>query len=109
MVIMLLQSLLEMTDEEIIEDYYLSNKMLNGCADTGEGSAAAAISTRDVGATRGKGEGIFSGTNRWAMVATLESLRRRYGSVSPGYLDSIDFDSSWRSRLVAVLRPRSLL
>jgi hypothetical protein len=46
---------------------------------------------------------LFSGTNPEAMITTLDFLRGKYGSVSPGYLDSIGFDSPWRQRLLQVL------
>jgi hypothetical protein len=100
MLAMLLQSMLGMSDEEIVEDYFISNKMLNS-----DGSAAV----RDV-VKRGRvSRNIFSGAKREAMISTLTFLRSKYGSVSPGYLDSIGFDSKWRGRLRAVLKttPRS--
>eukprot|EP00549_Striatella_unipunctata_P026217 CAMPEP_0118697516 /NCGR_PEP_ID=MMETSP0800-20121206/14569_1 /TAXON_ID=210618 ORGANISM="Striatella unipunctata, Strain CCMP2910" /NCGR_SAMPLE_ID=MMETSP0800 /ASSEMBLY_ACC=CAM_ASM_000638 /LENGTH=40 /DNA_ID= /DNA_START= /DNA_END= /DNA_ORIENTATION= len=34
------------------------------------------------------------------MIDTLKFVRKKYGSVSPGYLDDISFDASWRKRLV---------
>ena len=40
---------------------------------------------------------------RSAMKQTLKYLQERYGSVSPGYLQSIGFDDSWRIRLVTAL------
>ena len=98
MLVMLLQSILGLSDEQIVNDYYLSNKMLED-----EGSAAV-----DGIRKRGKlDRKFFSGANREAMVATLKFLRGKYGSISPGYLDSIGFNSSWRRRLEAVLRPQT--
>jgi Tyrosine phosphatase family len=100
---MLLQSMLGMRDDEIVEDYFESNKIV-----TRDGSAAV----RDDVTQRGRvSRNIFSGTNREAMITTLAFLRNKFGSVSPGYLDSIGFDSTWRGRLRAVLRisPRSKL
>lgn len=44
---------------------------------------------------------VFRGTNRRAMVSTLEGLRLRHGS-SNGYFDAIGFDESWRKRFVNV-------
>jgi hypothetical protein len=94
MLVMLLQSILGISDETIVEDYFLSNEMLRG-----KGSAAAE-EIRKRGRLDRK---FFSGTNREAMVTTLSFLRAKYGSVSPGYLDSIGFDEHWRRRLATVL------
>lgn len=95
MLVMLLQSIMGVSDLDIIRDYFQSNQMLNG-----GGSAAAEDAVR----TRGKlDRRFFSGTNEHAMISTLHFLRRSYGSVSPGYLDAIGFDASWRNRLSAVL------
>ena len=47
MLVMLIQSILGIEDEEIIEDYYLSNVMLNGDMNGNGGNGSAAI--RDVG------------------------------------------------------------
>jgi protein tyrosine/serine phosphatase len=92
MLSMLLQSLVGVSDEDIVEDYYKSNIMRK--------TSAAAEGMRQ----RGKlDRAFFSGTNPEAMVTTLAFLRSKYGSVSPGYLDSIGFDQSWRQRLVQVL------
>ena len=136
---MLLQSILGMKDEDIIEDYFLSNQMLNGDK---EGSAAVkdiemetttttTITTaRPQDLTRDGSDGnhdslsssppptssppikrtkqnLFSGTNRHDMKTTLNFLRQKYGSICPGYLDSIGFDSKWRTRLRAVVQTTS--
>jgi Tyrosine phosphatase family len=101
MLVMLLQSLLGVSDDEIIDDYFRSNESFQKKKDSSSAGAAA---------TKGKlDRSIFSGTNRQAMITTLEFLRSKYGSVSPGYLDDIGFDDDWRRRLVAVLtqQPRS--
>ena len=97
MLVMLLQSILGVPDAAIVADYFQSNQML----DKNEGSAAA-------NEIRPKGRldrNVFSGTNPEAMIKTLQYLRQKYGSVSPGYLDAIGFDAKWRKRLVAVLIP----
>jgi hypothetical protein len=101
MLVMLLQSLLGVSDRTIIADYFMSNQMLQqDSAGGGEGGSAAANTIR----TRGKMDRrFFSGTNEQAMISTLHFLRGKYGSVSPGYLDAIGFDASWRNRLSAVL------
>lgn len=103
---MLLQSLLGVSDEEIIDDYFRSNGNFHkpGKSHDGESSVAAAAAAAATKATKGKlDRRIFSGTNRQAMVDTLAFLREHYGSVSPGYLDAIGFDERWRRRLKAVL------
>jgi hypothetical protein len=95
MMVMLLQSLLGVSDQDIVADYFLSNQMKR----TNAGSAAA-----EQGRQRGKlDRKFFSGTNEQAMITTLAFLRNKYGSVSPGYLDAIGFDELWRNRLLAVL------
>lgn len=97
---MLLQSLLGVSDDEIIEDYFLSNASFQKKKEESSAAAAAATSA----SSKGKlDRTIFSGTNRNAMVATLAFLRSKYGSVSPGYLDQIGFNEQWRRRLIAVL------
>lgn len=94
MLVMLLQSLLGIPDDHIIEDYFLSNRLLRG-----RGSAAA-DGVRKWGKLDRK---FFTGTNREAMLTTLSFLRSKYGSIAPGYLDSIGFDENWRRRLARVL------
>ena len=111
---MLLQSIFGIDDEIIIEDYYKSNKEMNN--NVGDGSAAIDnASTTTTAATRRTAKAlqrkrgqldwnIFSGTNQQAMIDTLQYLRIKYGSVTPGYLDSIGFDIIWRERMLRVLR-----
>ena len=109
MLVMLLQSLKGVSDREIIADYFQSNQMLlqsslhpNSNNKNNEGSATLANTVR----IRGKMDRrAFAGTNEKAMISTLHFLRGKYGSVSPGYLDAIGFDESWRNRLVRVLEP----
>jgi len=115
MLVMLLQSLMGVSDREIIADYFQSNQMLlqsslhpNSSSSSSnnnyynEGSAALANTVR----IRGKMDRrAFAGTNEKAMISTLHFLRGKYGSVSPGYLNAIGFDESWRKRLSQVLEP----
>jgi hypothetical protein len=96
MLAMLLQSIMELSDEEIILDYFKSNQMQKGSAALG--------SLRQTGAMD---HDTFSGTNPEAMETTLRFLRSKYGSVSPGYLNSIGFDEIWRQRLLAVIKRAS--
>ena len=97
MLVMLLQSILGVTDETIVEDYCLSNIMLEGQM---QYSSAAADQIRRPGRID---RNFLTGANRPAMETTLSFLRNKYGSVSPGYLDAIGFDRSWRARLSIVL------
>jgi hypothetical protein len=93
MLSMLLQSMLGISDEIIVDDYFKSNQMQR------KGSAAADSFRRKGRLDRT----FFSGTSPEAMETTLLFLRSKYGSVSPGYFDQIGFDERWRQRLVAVL------
>ena len=118
---MLLQSLMGVSDDEIVEDYHRSNesflyKIKSKSTEVDGSSAAAAAATttstsgkkQSTSTTKGKlDRNIFSGTNPEAMVTTLQFLRQKYGSVSPGYLDDIGFDDSWRQRLISVLATTS--
>lgn len=102
LVVMLCQSILDVEDETIIEDYFMSNAMESG-GKRGEGSAAAAVVETE-GVERGKlSREIFKGAPREAMVMTLGYLRETYGSVY-GYLDFIGFDADWRTRFLAAQR-----
>ncbi|KAG7343768.1 protein tyrosine/serine phosphatase [Nitzschia inconspicua] len=104
MLAMLLQSLLEVSDDEIIEDYFQSNAHFPTKSTAAASSAAATASSRASSTAKGKlDRTIFSGTNRQAMTTTLTYLRSKYGSIIPGYLDDIGFDEQWRSRLRTVL------
>lgn len=99
MLVMLLQSILGYPNEVIIEEYFLSDRMLRSA---GSAAVAAALGKRKPGRLNWH---IFSRATRESMIATLEFLRKRYGSVSPGYLDHIGFDQSWRGRILGVLKP----
>ncbi|OEU06375.1 hypothetical protein FRACYDRAFT_254834 [Fragilariopsis cylindrus CCMP1102] len=141
MLVMLMQLLMGTTiisDNEIIEDYYRSNN--NAAVNIkskhrrrNEGSATATASSAAAAAIVVVGGGgndnssarsikmdkrVFSGTNREAMISTLEGLRRRYGHndnddegeggsttrfggfdrTIPRYFDLIGFSDSWRKR-----------
>jgi Tyrosine phosphatase family len=89
---MLCQSIMGISDEAIIGDYYQSDFEMR------DPSAASAKLVKGRLDKR-----KFTGAPRKAMKDTLEFLRQKYGSVSPGYLDSIGFTCDWRDRLVACL------
>ncbi|KAL3932420.1 MAG: hypothetical protein SGBAC_010858 [Bacillariaceae sp.] len=93
MLAMLLQSLMGVSDDTIVEDYFASDNMSNNL---GSAAATAALGKRQYGRLDGR---LFSRATREAMVATLAYLRQRYGSISPGYLESIGFNNEWRRRL----------
>ena len=98
MLVMLIQSIIGVSDDEIIHDYFLSSQMLKG-----EGSAAI-DATMDQNRKRGRmHRGFFTGASREAMTTTLAYLRNKYGSISPGYLNHIGFDECWRKRLIVAL------
>jgi protein tyrosine/serine phosphatase len=96
MLAMLLQSILGLSDDEIILDYFKSNQMQKGSAALGRLQNRGTMD-----------HDIFSGTNPEAMETTLRFLRSKYGSVSPGYLNGIGFDEIWRQRLLAVIKRTS--
>ena len=131
---MLMQLLMGNTiisDNEIIEDYYRSNN--NNAVNIkskhrrrNEGSATSSAAAAAIVVVGGGGNDnssriikmdkrVFSGTNREAMISTLEGLRRRYGHndegeggssprfvgfdrTIPRYFDLIGFNDSWRKR-----------
>ena len=97
LLVMLCQSMLGVSDEEIIADYHRSEGMIEGSA-----ALKKALSTQQAGKIDKR---IFGGAPREVMQTTLAWLRSKYGSISPGYLDDIGFDSSWRDRLSVALRP----
>lgn len=85
---MLCQSMLGLSDEEIVQDYHQS-----------ELSSRAKKKANE--RRRGKlDRSVFGGAPRDAMTRTLQQLRSKHGSVSPGYLDSIGFTEDWRRRFV---------
>jgi hypothetical protein len=92
---MLCQSILGLSDEDIIDDYFKSDVMRK--EDTT--LAAAVAETRQRPPPRGKvNQRVMAGAPRHAMRETLIFIRGKYGSVAPGYLDAIGFDTSWRLR-----------
>uniref|UniRef100_A0A7R9ZLV5 Tyrosine specific protein phosphatases domain-containing protein n=1 Tax=Craspedostauros australis TaxID=1486917 RepID=A0A7R9ZLV5_9STRA len=103
MLVMLLQTILEVPRDVIVEDYVASN-----AAFAKEAKPSAAIGMRKVGKLD---KAKFAGTNAEAIRATFRHCEDKYGSVI-GYLDAIGFDEGWRQRLRNVRRdeaPRSRL
>jgi hypothetical protein len=92
LVAMLCQSILGLTDEEIIIEYSLSAQCLLG---VNEEKSTVPIPGRF-------DKRRFAGSPPMAMRDTLNLVRSRYGSVSPGYLNHIGFDQTWRDRFVRV-------
>jgi len=104
MLIMLLQSILGVSDVDIIADYFRSNQMLEQ-EEQKQQRRGGSAATKEIQARGRLDRRKFSGTTERAMIATLHFLRLKYGSVAPGYLDSIGFDAQWRQRLRSVLIP----
>jgi hypothetical protein len=105
-VIMLCQSIIGINDEMIISDYHQSEMLLNSNANDGSAAASSLSDSeeRNTSATTTTRKGklsreIFSGSPSEVMVSTLAYIRKKYGSIN-GYLDTIGFDDTWRSRLI---------
>lgn len=91
MLVMLLQSIIGVSDQDIIGDYNESEAMVD-------------INKLDETREPGKlDRAMMRRAPKRAMAQTLRYLRDKYGSVSPGYLQAIGFDDSWRLRLVTAL------
>ena len=90
MLAMLCQSIMGMSDEDMIEEYAKSEVMRDASA------AAGNIVTVKGSFDRGR----FTGAPPEVMRQTLEYVRSRYTSICPGYLDHIKFDQSWRERFI---------
>lgn len=110
MLSMLMQLLLGCSDDLIVEDYYLSNAEFvkretspSTSANHENSSAAAAVVLHRQNNRVRMDAAVFRGTNRAAMVTTLEGLRQRHGQNLDKYFDRIGFDDSWRKRFVAAL------
>ena len=130
------------SDDEIIEDYYRSNvettrivpKTPARCRDGVPSAAAAAMVVNTVGTGSNNDnhsdsdnkrikmdKNVFGGTNRPAMISTLEGLRCRHSHIDdvrdsssrferlfdrtiPRYFDLIGFDELWRKRFRKAFR-----
>lgn len=88
MLVLLCQSILGVSDDEIVDDYNKSDAMRAS-------SASEAMKPRRKGRLD---RNVFAGSPREACLGALAFVRTKYGSVSPGYLDYIGFDQSWRDR-----------
>ena len=122
MLAMLMQLLVGCSDDVIVEDYYRSNAELarettpfNNSQAPSAAAEALAMQSRSSNTINSKSTtnsgrlvrirmdaSVFSGTNRPAMVSTLEGLRQRHGPSLERYFDGIGFDDSWRKRFRAV-------
>jgi hypothetical protein len=91
-VAMLCQSILGLSEEQIIHEYALSEQFLLGVYE--EKSTVPIPGRFD--------KQRFAGSPPQVMRDTLTLVRSRYGSVNPGYLDHIGFDRTWRDRFVLV-------
>jgi hypothetical protein len=91
LLVMLCQCIVNVSDEDIVEDYSLSGP---------QGETSNILTTKTGG---GLDRSKFNGAPKHVMEGTLEYIRNKYGSVCPGYLDSIGFDRLWQSRLNGVI------
>lgn len=112
--IMLLQSIVGLNDEDIIEDYHLSHIKPSGKNRTHrkENLFQTRQNITKLGVEANKNpswtshkldHGTFLVAPRHIMRQTLSHIRKKYGSVCPGYLDHIDFGCKWRRRLAESL------
>jgi Tyrosine phosphatase family len=96
-VAMLCQSILDLSDDEMVAEYAQSEQLLTLSEDERY--------SKTVKSVKGKfDKQRFAGSPPQAMRDTLAYVRSRYGSISPGYLDHIGFDAAWRDRFVACQR-----
>lgn len=89
----------------VVNDYHISEEYLLGLTESAVASAAVANRAPTPGRLNKQ---LFSRTPKKAMVATINYLNTRYGSIE-GYLNNIGFDKSWRERLSPLLQIRSHL
>lgn len=92
MLVMLCQSIMGWSDDEIVQDYHLSDNLELSDAPHESGKLDLAIFTRAPGE---------------AMMETLTQLRAKHGSIS-NYLDVIGFDKEWRNRFEQAQRRSNL-
>jgi len=95
MLVMLLQSLTEFSDDIIINDYIASDNK-STYFETAE--AESNNRYRELDKKR------FARATKEDIVSTLDYLRQKHGSISPGYLEHIGFNNMWRRRLRCCLK-----
>jgi Tyrosine phosphatase family len=96
---MLCQSILGMNDDEIIDEYAQSEQSLTMSDDERHNPSNVKSPVK------GKfDKQRFAGSPPQAMRDTLDYVRSRYGSISPGYLNHIGFGETWRDRFVSCQR-----
>ena len=112
LLVMLCQAIMGVSEEDIVEDYHRSHNNIRSRRKRGRpnnnGETSAAMQRVTTAPSPSKSAvaqqpakwdpSIFLGAPRHVMQSTLDFLRSRYGSVSPGYLNHIGFDSSWQRR-----------
>eukprot|EP00522_Entomoneis_paludosa_P007746 CAMPEP_0172441310 /NCGR_PEP_ID=MMETSP1065-20121228/1847_1 /TAXON_ID=265537 /ORGANISM="Amphiprora paludosa, Strain CCMP125" /LENGTH=106 /DNA_ID=CAMNT_0013190579 /DNA_START=30 /DNA_END=350 /DNA_ORIENTATION=- len=95
---MLLESVAEVSDEQILQDYMASNgnAPLPGITNKKEDGRRLPLfhhlSQHDDTMS------IFQSAPQSIMIETLEYLRKEHGTI-PRYLESIGFNASWQHRL----------
>ena len=111
---MLLQSIVGLDDEKIIEDYHFSHiksseknrkHRKNNLLSMKQNITKLKVKTnKNPSWTSHKlDHDTFLVAPRHIMKYTLTYIRKKYGSVCPGYLDHIDFGCKWRLRLTESL------
>lgn len=88
LVIMLCQSILEIDEKDVIEDYHKSESLIQKRENRKE--VVEGTLNRD----------FFSKSPKKVMEHTIQFIKLRYDGSVFNYLDSIGFDSSWRSRFI---------
>ena len=95
---MLCQSMMGLSDEDIIADYHQSEINYKNKNKNNSTSSSSSSSKPSLPRPGKLDRQIFRAAPKSAMEATLTNLRAKYGSVYPGYLNHIGFDESWQRR-----------
>lgn len=93
--VMLCQSIMGLSDCDIIDCYHKSEYYIR---------SDSALGNKIRSKERGRiNKGIFMASPRHVMETTIHGLRRRYGSIDPEYLENIGFHQGWRTRFRKVM------